>query len=97
MGTFVPSDAASRIADYIVDALRYDGVSADLLGDHPVRLSEATDSMGLLELSSYVEDEFGVKIGDEDIVRENFETVESVVALVVTKLAATTSSEANAG
>ena len=79
-------DIADRIANYVVESLRYDGTPAGLLGDHPVRLTEATDSMGLLELATYVEEEFGIKIADEEISRENFATVADVVRLIRFKL-----------
>lgn len=40
------------------------------------------DSVGIFELVSFLEESVGVKVADEDIVPENFETIASIDALV---------------
>lgn len=40
------------------------------------------DSVGIFELVSYLEGQFGVKVADDEIVPDNFETVERIAALV---------------
>ncbi len=77
-----PEEAGLRIAHFIVDNLEYGGPVTDFFGSEPVRLTEAIDSAALLELATFVEDEFGVQIRDEDIVPQNFATVADLVALV---------------
>jgi acyl carrier protein len=77
------SDEASlRIAHFIVTDLEYAGPATDLLGPDPVRLTEAIDSAGLMELASFVEDSFGVQIQDDELVPENFATVHDLVRLL---------------
>lgn len=80
-------EAALRIANFIVSELNYGGTVADLVGSEPVRLTEAIDSAALLELATFVENDFGVQIEDEEIVAENFATVADLVALVHDKAA----------
>jgi acyl carrier protein len=75
-------EAALRIARFIVSDLEYGGPADDFLGSEPVRLPEAIDSAALLELATFIEDEFAVQIQDEDIVPENFATVADVVRLL---------------
>jgi acyl carrier protein len=89
MSTETQDDAAVRIARFIVDDLEYGGPVTDFLGAEPVRLPEAIDSAALLELATFIEDEFGVQIQDEDIVPENFATVADVVRLLRDKGALT--------
>lgn len=36
------------------------------------------DSMGFVRLVSYLENEFGISIGDEDLVEKNFESINAI-------------------
>jgi acyl carrier protein len=45
------------------------GLDDDLLG------SGVIDSLGILQLVAFVEDQFGIQIPDEDVVLENFQSV----------------------
>ena len=76
---------SEAIADFIVDDLDWDGTKAALLGASPVDLPAVLDSADLLELAGYLEDQFGVVIEDEEIVAENFTTVEQLAGFIVTK------------
>lgn len=40
------------------------------------------DSMNVLELVSFVEDHFGISVPDEDIIPENFDSVENMAQYV---------------
>lgn len=44
------------------------------------------DSTGIYELVTFVENEFDVRVDDEEIVPENFETIESIARFVDRKL-----------
>jgi acyl carrier protein len=46
------------------------------------------DSLGILQLVSFVEAEFGVRVEDADLVPENFDSLEKVAAFVGRKRAA---------
>lgn len=76
---------SQRLADFIIDDLDWDGERAALLGEDPVSLPEILDSTDLLELASFLEDEFGVVIDDAEIVGDTFESVAALAALVVRK------------
>ncbi len=43
------------------------------------------DSMGFVRLVSYLENEFGVKINDIDLVEENFESINAITDFVTRK------------
>jgi acyl carrier protein len=47
------------------------------------------DSTGVLELITFLEDEFRVKVADEEMVPENLDSVSRIVDFVNRKLAAT--------
>jgi acyl carrier protein len=46
----------------------------------------AVDSLGLEQLVDFAEREYGVRIADEEMVRENFESVAALAALIESKL-----------
>jgi acyl carrier protein len=82
MLTDASDEAALRIAHFIVTQLDYQGPVTDLVGSQPVRLTEAIDSLALMELAAFIEDAFGVQIKDDEILPENFATVADVVRLL---------------
>jgi len=72
----------TRIADYILHELT-DGA--------PVRdpLAEGLlDSLAIAQLVAFLEEEFRISLGDEDLVAEHFESLDAVTALVETHLRA---------
>lgn len=78
-------EAALQIARFVTVQLDDSRSIADFLGSQPVRLTEALDSLGLLELATFVEDTFGVQIQDDEIIPENFATVADVVGVLRVK------------
>ncbi len=44
------------------------------------------DSLGLMKLTVYMEETFGIKVDDEDVVPDNFQTLSSMARLVEKKL-----------
>jgi acyl carrier protein len=43
------------------------------------------DSLGILDVVGFVEQEFGIALSDEDLVPENFQTVERISAFLAKK------------
>lgn len=43
------------------------------------------DSVGIMKLVQFIEREVGTKIEDEDLLPENFETIEAITTLVASK------------
>ena len=40
------------------------------------------DSMGFIMLITYIEEEFGIKTGDADLIEENFESINAITDFV---------------
>lgn len=53
--------------------------------DDPVVESGLVDSLGLFKVIAFAEDQFGVRIAPEEIVMENFATVNAIVRLIRSK------------
>ena len=74
------------VRTYIKENFLY-RTGADQVGDDdPLLDSGIVDSMGILQLVSFLESEFGIDVDDDQIVPDNFETMNSIAAFVSTKL-----------
>jgi acyl carrier protein len=74
------AEAADRIRVFVASALLLDP-TARVDGDTPL-LRGLIDSTGLMELLSFVEDEFGVPVEHTDIDEENFGSVDRIARFV---------------
>ena len=78
--------STDAIRDFIVNNLKFKGSPAELTGSYPLIGREAIDSMGIFQLVGFLEDEFGVEVGDEDLVVDNFASIDAINELVERKL-----------
>jgi acyl carrier protein len=51
----------------------------------PLLESGVLDSLGVLDLVTFVEQEFSVHVADEELVPENFQTIDRIAAFIETK------------
>jgi acyl carrier protein len=80
-------EIARQIQDFIVAEL---GDSATKLTTRDDLLESGfLDSAGLAQLVSYIEEQFDVEIEDEELVHENFRTIDAIVELIESKTEAT--------
>jgi acyl carrier protein len=69
-----------RIRSFIAAEVLFDGSGE--LSDETFLLNGAMDSLGLMQLVAFLEEEFGVEIDDAEVTVENFRTVRDIAALV---------------
>ncbi len=62
--------------------------SGDIAADASLLGSGIIDSIGVLTLVTWLEQEFGIVVADEDVVPENLDTLARIVAFVERKSAA---------
>ena len=74
-----PDDVARRIRDFINDELLFEDI--DVAADTPL-LDDLIDSVGLMELVTFVEQEFELSVDQGEIDQRNFETVGAIAAWV---------------
>ena len=74
-----------KIRGYLHDNFLY--MRPDFVLDDNDRLLErgVVDSMGIVELLTFLEDEFGVKAADEEISEANLGSVNAIARFVATK------------
>ncbi len=82
-----PPDITSRVHDFL---------SNDLILDDSVQLADSTpllngliDSIGLMELVSFLEDEFAITLENEDVDAVNFRTTADIARLVSRRIQGT--------
>ncbi|MCC6746342.1 MAG: acyl carrier protein [Deltaproteobacteria bacterium] len=78
-------DIEQRLRQYIVENFMYSGDVGQLTADYHLFENGVIDSTGVLELVSFLEQDFGVKVEDSELVPENFATVASLAAFVARK------------
>lgn len=60
--------------------------ATSLKDDDPLLEGGAVDSLGLLEIVTFLESEMGVRLADDDVVVENFESIEAITNLAARRL-----------
>lgn len=60
-----------------------------IAADDPLLESGIIDSLGVLNLIAYLHGEFKIEMSDEDLVPENFQTIERLAAFALRKLTPT--------
>lgn len=65
-------------------------IEKNLIGDDKTTVNDATqlieegivDSMGLMQIVAFIEERTGLRVSDDDVTPDNFETVAAIGALV---------------
>ena len=78
-------DLRSEIKKYIIENFLY-GEDDNTLGDDVSFLENGIiDSTGVLELVSFVQNTYGVKVADEELIPDNFDTLSKIEAFIMRK------------
>ncbi len=76
----------ATVRQFIVDNYYAAGTGADLNDDDSFLQKGIIDSIGVIELTSFIQNEYGFKISVTDIVPENFDTVNRLTRYIQKKL-----------
>lgn len=76
-------DVERRLEDFVRD--RFTVADSDDRFDRTVPLFQRgyVDSIGVVELLAFLEEEFGVRVPDDVLLDDSFETIEGIAATVV--------------
>jgi acyl carrier protein len=75
----------ATIKDYILNNLLAESGRTEMGLDESLISSGVLDSMILLQLVAFIEDQFGITVEDEELIPDNFETINHMVTLVERK------------
>ena len=77
-----------KVREYIIENFLF-GDAEPLADDDMSLLDEGViDSVGVMELVAFLESDFGISVGDEELVPDNLDSVANLVAFVGRKQAA---------
>jgi acyl carrier protein len=80
-------DTKTIIRHFIADNLLFSSNGFHLADDVSFLEEGVVDSLGVMELVVFVEEEFGVRVADEDVTPEHFDSVNQLAAYVERKRA----------
>jgi len=75
-------EPAGLIRVYIVDNFLF-GDDNELQEETSFLDSGIIDSTGIIELVSYIEESFDISVDDEDIIPENFDSIQNIAAYIM--------------
>jgi acyl carrier protein len=79
------SEIKTRIRHYIRETFLLDDSAAAIPDDASLLELGVVDSTGILDLVLFVEEQFGIQVGDDELVPANFETVDRLAAYIASK------------
>ena len=80
------SETKSKIRDFIIENFLFG--EANGLQDGTSFLEEGIiDSTGVLELVTFLEEDFGIQVADEELIPENLDSINNVAAYLERKAA----------
>jgi acyl carrier protein len=82
----VSMNTMEELKKYIISELSVDFGKNSVDPEENLLTQGIIDSMGILKLVSFMENKFGIKINNEDIVPENFQTINDLKVFVENKI-----------
>jgi acyl carrier protein len=79
-------DVQARVTQFIVENF-YVSDPAEITGETSLITGGYVDSTGMLEVISFLESEFNIRIKDQEMVPENLETIGRIASFVARKTA----------
>ena len=79
------AEVKDRIREYVLEEFaKTKGI--DHITDQEVLTKNGViDSMGIFRLVAFLEEEFNVRVGDEEITHDNLESIDAIERLVIAK------------
>jgi acyl carrier protein len=74
------------IKEYILQEVMYETTDVVLSKDLLLLQNRILDSMSILQLQAFLEEKFNFTISSEEVLPENFETVNTIKSFVISKL-----------
>lgn len=81
-------DISATIRAFIIENFLFGDDTQPLSPDTSLIENDYVDSTGILELVSFLEERFGIKVADADIVPANLDSIARISAFVSRKLTA---------
>jgi acyl carrier protein len=76
---------ADRLRTFIVEELNWDGDPHELTPDYPLIERQVVDSLGITLTLTFLEEQFGVAVSDDELLPENFESIRRITEFIDAK------------
>lgn len=83
---YQPAAIAEALRTHIREEIAYDRTDLTLTNEFPLVEQGIIDSMGILRVVTFIEEKFGLVLAPEDLMLENFATIDAMTAFVAGKL-----------
>jgi acyl carrier protein len=74
-----------ELTKFILDELAIDHDKKAIAPDENLLMQGIIDSMGILKLSAFIQEKYGIQIIDSDMVPENFQTLNNLINFIQSK------------
>ena len=74
------------VRGFVSDNFLFGRKNVSLAGDDSLLEQGLIDSTGVLELVSFIENKFEIKVEDDDLVPDNLDSINRLIAFIETKL-----------
>jgi acyl carrier protein len=75
-------DIVGALSKFIVEEIAADSGKKSLTSDEDLLEQGIIDSLAIMKLVLFIEETFGIEVADDDVIPENFQCVESMVAYI---------------
>ena len=79
-------DTEAKIERYLIDEIMMADARTNIDPDQSLISSGVLDSVALLRLILFLEEQFGINVGRDEVVPDNFETINNMKAFIQRKL-----------
>jgi len=73
-----------ELEKFIIKELVVDS-DVEITADTDLLMQGIIDSMGVIKLANFMEEKFGIKVGDIDMVPENFQNIDNLAEFIKSK------------
>jgi acyl carrier protein len=74
-----------QLRHFILTELKTKLSEGVLTDSYPLLEAEAIDSLAVFTIVQFLEDQFGIEVGDDDLVVENFATIDAIANMVAAR------------
>jgi acyl carrier protein len=78
-------ESKDRIREFIIRTFLFGSKDSRLADGDSFLETGIIDSTGMLELVSFIESEFGIEVGDTELIPENLDSIERLAAFIEKK------------
>jgi acyl carrier protein len=78
-------NVTEELEKFILTELAFDLDKKSIASDEDLLMQGVIDSMGIIRLATFMEEKFGIKVTDEDLIPENFQNIDSIKKYLASK------------